>query len=69
MSVYRWISNGAAIVSGSTYDVVKYDDKIRKQAGLQRTTGTRSEIVAWFPSEDDAVRFAEAFFGGVFRHE
>ena len=69
MSIFRWTSKSEFFTpDGTRYDIVKYDDRIRKQAGLHRTIAGRSVVVAWFPDESDAILFAETVLGGVHRY-
>lgn len=67
--IYWWDSKSYITTEGEEwiYDVVKYNDSIRKQACLRRRSrdGRLDEAVAWFPSEDEAVLFAEYILGGV----
>ena len=61
-----WMSKSSAVAKdGTALSVVKYDDKVRKQAALVLDDERQSVVVAYFRDEDEARRVADLFFGGV----
>lgn len=48
------------------YEVVKYSDRIRKQAALCRVEkGVGTRFIAWFPNESDAIVFCLDILNGI----
>lgn len=65
MSLYEWYSVNEMVRGDSTYFVVQYDRRLRKSVALvRRTAGKGQEVVAYFRSEEKAIRFCDDVLGG-----